>query len=162
MALGSSEVFVASSETYAIAAYDGEGKLLRTIRLDLPRRVVDDEMVAAWRARVDRLASERPREPPPPGSPRAPRLAEAPLPDSLPALSRLLVDALGRLWARRYVFESDSMDQWDLFALDGAHLGTLRTPAALTIREIGEDYVLGVWRDELDVETVRLYPMRFP
>ncbi|MEX0890808.1 MAG: hypothetical protein WEB88_01470 [Gemmatimonadota bacterium] len=35
-------------------------------------------------------------------------------------------------------------------------------PEALEVTEIGTDYVLGIHRDKLDVERVRLYPIQRP
>jgi hypothetical protein len=43
-----------------------------------------------------------------------------------------------------------------IFAPDGEWLGTIALPDRLTVLEIGSDYVLGVWRDEFDVERVQL------
>jgi hypothetical protein len=36
-------------------------------------------------------------------------------------------------------------------------LGQVETPTRGRLLQIGSDFVLGVWRDELDVEQVRLY-----
>jgi hypothetical protein len=33
-------------------------------------------------------------------------------------------------------------------------------PAGLRVDDIGADYVLGVWRDDFDVEHVRLHALR--
>jgi hypothetical protein len=33
----------------------------------------------------------------------------------------------------------------------------VETPPALRVLEIGRDYVLGVWQDDLDVEHVRMH-----
>jgi len=52
---------------------------------------------------------------------------------------------------------SDPQPTWTVFADDGHVLGTVDTPPGLEIYQIGNDYVLGVWRDETDVEHVRLY-----
>ena len=36
-------------------------------------------------------------------------------------------------------------------------LGPILLPARFWMREIGDEYVAGVWKDELDVEYVRIY-----
>ena len=41
--------------------------------------------------------------------------------------------------------------------LKGGVLAEVTTPPRLTVQEIGVDYVLGVWRDSLDIEYVRLH-----
>ena len=47
----------------------------------------------------------------------------------------------------------------DVFDPDGIWLGTVATPRGLRVTEIGTDYVVGVWRDELDVEYIRVYDL---
>jgi hypothetical protein len=41
-------------------------------------------------------------------------------------------------------------------------LGDIETPGRFRIFEIGEDYLLGTSRDELGVETIRLYRLTKP
>ena len=41
-------------------------------------------------------------------------------------------------------------------------MGTVRTPAELRVLDIGADWLLGVWQDELDVEYVREYGLIKP
>jgi len=38
----------------------------------------------------------------------------------------------------------------------GEAMGVIDLPSDLDVHEIGETYVLGRWRDELDVELVRM------
>jgi hypothetical protein len=53
----------------------------------------------------------------------------------------------------------ESEPAWAIMDTDGRWLGTVHTPPGLRIYEIGADYVLGVWRDELNVEYVRTYAL---
>ena len=39
----------------------------------------------------------------------------------------------------------------------GRWLGDIETPPNGRVWDIGNDYVLGVWQDELDVQQVRMY-----
>lgn len=39
-------------------------------------------------------------------------------------------------------------------------LGFVETPKGLRIDQIGEDYILGHFRDELDVEHVQVWPLK--
>jgi hypothetical protein len=41
-------------------------------------------------------------------------------------------------------------------------LGDVTTPADFRITQIGDDFMLGVWRDDLDVEHVRMYELLKP
>lgn len=74
---------------------------------------------------------------------------------------RMVVDRVGNLWVHHFVrpWEEVEHREWSVFDAEGVFLGEVRTPAALRVTEIGDDYVLGVWRDSLDVESVRLFPL---
>lgn len=85
-----------------------------------------------------------------------------------PAHHGLLVDRSGYIWVlrtnpRRFdngripprIFDETS--SWDVFDPEGIWLGFVRTPPRFVLYEVGEDYLLGMWRDELEVEYVQLY-----
>lgn len=82
-----------------------------------------------------------------------------PMPATVPALSRVRVDAAGRIWVRDWTapWAEPANVRWRIFAADGALVATADLPAAFVPTDIGEAYVLGTWRDALDVEHVRLY-----
>jgi len=84
---------------------------------------------------------------------------EIPFPERLPLFGRLLVDAHGNVWAKRFSpsWEGDSF--WYVFNEQGVWLGEVSTPPGLQIFEIGADYVLGLRRDELGVPFVVLFPL---
>ena len=46
---------------------------------------------------------------------------------------------------------------WNVFDPEGRWMGDIEIPYGGYVYEIGVDYLLGVWVDELDVEQVRLY-----
>ncbi len=50
--------------------------------------------------------------------------------------------------------------RWTVFSRDGVWLGEVEMPARFVVMDIGEDYVAGVMRDELDVEYVHVYALR--
>jgi hypothetical protein len=88
-------------------------------------------------------------------------IAALPEPQTRPAYSELLVDSEGSVWARRHEGEMKGFvgrdpKQWEVFSVSGEWLGRVQSPARFTVLEIGEDYVLGIFRDELDVEHVQL------
>jgi hypothetical protein len=95
-----------------------------------------------------------------PAPPAILRLIESmPIPDHRPAYSRLVMDSDGFVWAAQYhrrVHSGYSVN-WEVFSPEGEWLGGFTTPSGLTVFEIGSDYLLGVYRDELDVEHVQLY-----
>ena len=92
------------------------------------------------------------------------------LPDFHTAFDRLYVDRVEHLWVRHHHPRYDHPHEflgvrfpyawtWDVFDSAGRWMTTLTTPVALEIHDIGEDYILGVWRDEMDVEYVRMYSL---
>jgi hypothetical protein len=85
-------------------------------------------------------------------------VASMPEPSTRPAYSDLVVDSEGYAWAAEHhsMAERGSATDWEVFAPDGEWLGSVRTPARFTVFEIGQDYVLGIRLDELDVEHVQL------
>jgi hypothetical protein len=85
-------------------------------------------------------------------------LAEIPIPDRFPAHGDIVHDARGLLWVEVYRLPGDETQRWEVFGPDGVLMGQVTFPEVLdTVYEIGEDYVLGLARDELDVESVRIY-----
>jgi hypothetical protein len=99
----------------------------------------------------------------------------------LPAFAELRLDAGGNIWARLYdhldavafydysslirQFQRPSFDdarRWIVIRADGRYLGEVSTPPRFTVHEIGEDWIIGVWRDELDIPFVRRYALIKP
>lgn len=85
---------------------------------------------------------------------------DLPVPDSLPAFQSLRVDASGWLWAQFYQADADDPKEWVIIDTDGRARGLVRTPARLNVLHIGEDEIVGLYRDELDVEYVHRYELR--
>jgi len=76
--------------------------------------------------------------------------------------SPILADAQGHLWVPEFSVRDDQGMTWQVFGPDYRLLGAVRTPERFTPRYIGDDVVLGVWQDELDVEYVRGYSLIKP
>jgi hypothetical protein len=53
--------------------------------------------------------------------------------------------------------DEDAERPWSVFTAAGHLAGTLLLPAGLGVTQIEEDFILGAWRDDLDVEHVRLH-----
>ncbi len=84
----------------------------------------------------------------------------------LPVLRSVHVDATGSLWVTPHYLAGADPPPFEVFAADGVWLGRVSLPPGLDRGfiqygapelEIGTDYVLGVWTDELDVQYVRMY-----
>jgi len=70
-----------------------------------------------------------------------------------------VLDDAGLLWARRYAVDPDAPRQWVVFGQDGRALGTVALPSGLSVAQIGNDFVLGMWRDTLGVRLVRRHTL---
>ena len=83
------------------------------------------------------------------------RLGAFEFPANKPAYTHLVADATGHWWAGRRS-GSDFREQptsYDLYDPDGRFLGAASVPP-IRILQIGDDFIAGVARDDLDVETV--------
>jgi len=85
-------------------------------------------------------------------------LLDHPGPDTLPAFSALKDDVLGNTWVRLFRSPADTgAEQWIVLDAEGAARGTVALPPGIDVYEIGPDWLLGLWTDELDVEHVRVW-----
>jgi hypothetical protein len=155
--------FVVASHTsrYEIRAFRGDGSLDRIVRRDHVLRspteadrepFVENQManILATPGLPEQLVDMARRE-----------LARVPFADHFPAFSSVLGDAVGHLWVEEYEYplEDRPGTLWTVFDPEGHALGFVETPEGLEVYEIGEDYILGRVRDELDVESIQLRPL---
>ena len=144
-------VIAGDQERFELQVYDATGTLERSIRI-LGR----DLSIAA--ADVDRLVEEETaRRPEPERAGFRRDLESMDVPATRPAFGDILVDDDGNLWAAEYVRWPRVPRTWTVMDPEGVWLGTITMPDGFRPLYIGGDRVLGVWRDELDVERVRLY-----
>ena len=87
------------------------------------------------------------------------RYGRMPLPKIMPVFARLLVDEAGWLWAELFRFDVRQPVRWLVFGSNGEGLGSVDMPPDLDVRQIGRDFVLGVWRDVHGVEYVRRHAL---
>jgi hypothetical protein len=150
---------------YEIFVYDADGRLARIIRRDLVGALAEEVQPLLF-AFVDSFAAAQ-GFPPEVVTEFREDYLERPRPERLPVFTDLVVDAMGHLWVERYRPRYGNIDplwetgprEWDVFDSGGRWIGTVLVPDRVRVREIGRDYVLGVWRDELGVEFVRTYEM---
>ena len=135
---------VGTAQRYEILTFDAGGDLRRILRAAMPAREVTPEEVARW---VDDAVARVPEQ----AQPGQRRLYEdVPPPEEKPAHGALLPDGAGHLWVERYGGSDDEASTWSVFDGEGTPLGTVTTPAGVEVLEVGEDYLLGTGRDELD------------
>ena len=140
--------YVTRGAEYRIIRLSPEGDTVRVIRREIEPAAVSagerDEAVERMAERIRRATGTEPRNLPA-------------LPDRHPALLALVVDEAGHLWAARP--SGNAFGEWDVFDEDGVLLGSAET-GDLAVLHIAEAAVVGVVRDEFDVERVRVVPLR--
>jgi len=145
--------YVGTGDGYEIRVLGLDGSLVRIVRrLNLDLRVTQ--------AAVDSLVSDllRTIEDPDRRSRQEQIYAVTPLPEARAPYSDILVDSDGYLWVSGYHLGSARKPtRFTVFDPDSRWLGEMTVPENFQVFEIGEDYVLGVATDELDVEHVRMY-----
>lgn len=143
--------YAAYTDRFEIVRRDAAGTADLIVRASRPTVSLTDAVVEAHKAERLAEADERWRA----------RLEELyrdiPFPPTLPAFGDLQVDADGNLWVLDVPLPGDETRHWTVFTPDGELLGAIETPPGVAVREIGRDYLLGTWSDELDVQYVRLY-----
>lgn len=154
-AMRDGRAYVADNAEYRVRVYAGGRRLERIVERA-------HEPVAVTAAAVAREKAQRTRSTTNPQF-----LAEIEkmfqrdrLPGTEPAHGRIAVDADGWLWVRAYGNSTVGDVAWDVFDATGRLRCALVLPAALAVREIGHDFVLGVATDADGVEQVRMLRLR--
>ena len=146
--------WVGTGDWPQVSFHDPSGNLLRIVRWgDSPERLTDGilaEIEAWWLANGDddpesRADLERYFE-------------MVPYPETIPTHGRLMSDDRGNLWVESYSWPgSPSESLWTAYSPDGRRLGAVEVPEQIRVQAISADLVYGVWTDDLDVESIRVY-----
>ncbi|MGD8727966.1 MAG: hypothetical protein PVH40_09990, partial [Gemmatimonadales bacterium] len=148
---------IGTSDAYDIRCFESDGTLTRIIRRGRGNRPVTAADVDGLKQQQlntadddnERRSIER-------------LFSETPIPETMPAYDALEIDDAGNLWVREYSWADGVRREWTVFDAAGHMLGTVTTPANFGITQIGTDFLLGVWEDELEVEHVRAYELIKP
>jgi hypothetical protein len=143
VAVGGGAIAATAQDRFDVARYDDAGAPDLIVRVDAPALVVD----AAVR---DRFAD-------------AGIAAGIMVPDTLPAIGRIRLDAERRLWVEEYVAPyEDRPPVWWVFDAEGVAIAVATVPPSFTIHELADDRALGVALDSLDVPYVEVRRIRRP
>lgn len=155
-AVTDSLVWIGHSDRYEIRGYDASGRLSTVIRVDRPLTTVGDaERSRYFEHQLAELDPDDPRNP----YVQVHRIIA--VPPTMPAFSAMIADADGNLWVKEYrVPWATGPAIWRIFAPNGEARAIAHLPDDLVVHEIGPEYILGMRRDELDVEYIQLYPLR--
>jgi len=138
-----------NTDQYELASYTADGTLRRIVRREYTRLPVTSGDVDRYREEQIEAARAFWQD----------LFPHVTFPQTMPAYRRLLVDSDGFFWVEEYRRPGDDVPRWTVFAPDGQLLGTLTLPTGTHVFEIGTDYVLGRWQDQLDVEHVRVFSL---
>jgi hypothetical protein len=138
-----------TSDGYHLTAWAPDGSMRWIARLGRPLRPADPAAVEAF---IEAVSAGSP-------DPAATRdfYRGRTFPPFFPAFDRLLLDDQGNSWMRAYHGPHDQGEaRWHVLDPEGRWLADALLPGALQVTEITGDAVVGVFRDDLDVESVRV------
>jgi hypothetical protein len=152
---GQDHIYVVEPLTGEVMGFDYEGNLSEIFRPSIPSSVISEEDYERER---EGMISFDPRYD---NRPIVERLfREIPHRTEGPAVRGLSVDLEGNLWLELYSAKEEVGRGWMVLAKDGSLLAMVQGPPDFTPYEIGSDYMLGVWTDEMEIPYVRRYPLR--
>ena len=152
--VGDSVLYIGTNDAWEIAEYARSGALRRLIRRQMQPRPLVDRDVAAWKA-AERASMA---SAPPQFRERFQQMRERmPLPTTPPSYESMLLDPDGGLWVKDYRSPADSVTTMTVFDSTGQFLGTVRLPDRFDPTQVARDFMAGTYRDEDDVEYVRVY-----
>jgi hypothetical protein len=139
---------------FQVRCLDPQGVPTTIARVEsLPRAVTPEDVERAFEHELDgaREAGSVPRE-------QALLRARPSMtfPETLPAFTELLADDQNRIWARRYALPAHDIVEWWIFD-DERWVGRVRMDPAFQAMDVRGNRVLGVWRDGLGIEHIRIH-----
>jgi hypothetical protein len=148
-------IYIGAAERMEIGVHAAHGELIRSIRVPEEDLRLTPERLEAYRAWARARGEERGIS----GPEIEAGLAEVRIPETLPAYGAFLIDSDGNLWVERYDFDYAAPTRWAIFAPDGRLVGPVELPARFQPMHIAGGLVIGRQRDDLDVESLVVYPI---
>jgi len=158
LAVRGDRFYIGDAEAMQLQVHGPDGSLERIMRVpDYDLTATPEQVDAEIAARLEVNDSPRNR-----------RLIDLlPVPPVRPAYADLEVDPDGDVWLARHRGWFNNLlgrepRKWEVFNPEGAWHGTVELPARFQVFEIGFDYVLGLLRDETDIEHPQLLRLNRP
>ncbi len=147
-------IAIGTADSYEVRLLDTTGGVRRIVRRRVdPMPVTEDDGAAL---REQRISTDMPA---PIREMLERRLAASAMPPSMPPYSTILLDRVERLWVREATHAREAA-RWAVYGRDGGLIGELTLPARFRVTDAGEDFILGILRDDEDLERVQLYRVR--
>jgi hypothetical protein len=156
VAAAGDRVIVGDPAEYALDVLSRDGARRLSFRVSGLDLTIDSHLIGRT---VDALLESLPR---PERAARRAFLESLPVPPSRPAFGRILVAATGEVWVADFAAPPADPLAWRVFAPDGRWLATVAVPVRFRLEAVGRDRVAGVWRDDLDVERIRVHRLTRP
>ena len=151
-------IYIGTPSTFEIHVHDIDGALNSILRVLGPLEPLTAGEIDAYKQQQlelvesDEALQTRQRE-----------LDEIDYPNTKPAFGGVLTEDDDRnLWVQGFAATGYEAVRWTVFDREHRMLGTVDTPPRFAVSWIGDDLVLGVWRDEFDVEYVQGYALIKP
>lgn len=144
-----------TNDTWELRIHTPGGELTRVVRRQgAPARLTEPSRREAIERRLEEDGSLGDGE-------KFRRTLEAmPVPETLPAFSQVTIDRSGHIWVEDYdPARRPESAAWTVVDPEGMIAERIQLPRRFRPMEIGEDYLLGVLTDELEVERVVLAPL---
>jgi hypothetical protein len=157
------------TESFAVTISDPTGKPTLLIRREVhPPEATQQEFEKYVEGRMNAVFGQEDN----PSSEDVDRLRSGllnlPRSNTLPVLRSVTLDEAGNIWIEPYFHTGEIPPPFQVFQPDGTWLGDVTFPKGLDrgfiqylapSLQIGSDFVLGIWKDDLDVQYVRLYEL---
>lgn len=148
-------IHVGTEEAMEYRSYTPDGSLKRVVRAVTPELTISSRLRDMYWEREKERYEEMGRSL---ARLRSERETTA-FPKRRAAYDKMVVDALDHVWLRE-TSRGDALSPtgfWLVFDTEGRWLGRVEMPSGLEVLEIGENHVLGIFRDELGVEYIGVH-----
>lgn len=158
----------ASNDTYRINVYGPDGELQQIVQFPHEQRPVTEREQETVRRAIRQLWEENGVPP----QAMDQMMSSMSFAQFWPAFTQMRRGPRGTLWVQR-IRDLESMSdedlqnwnpqsdsgapEWDVFEADGRYGGMIEMPARFTPLSIEEDRIYGIFRDDFDVQYVRVY-----
>ena len=151
--LQGNEVHLATGERFRIQVFH-DGTLAEEYGVDRNPRPVTREAVGAYVDLYEGSISD-------PGQRRKylSTVDHPAVPSHLPSYDRLIAADDGNIWAQVFTPDRSGLT-WDVFGPTREWMGEVELPAGFSLYAVHDQQLVGVWRDKLGVEHVRVYDLR--
>ncbi len=148
--------YVADNESFEVRIFSANGELLQVVRKQAPLFPLELPDIKAYEDSVLSAVETSAR--------RQMRTLFAnlpPAPPTYPAFEpKIQIDSDLNLWIKESRRPGGPNASWSVFSESGDLLGMVQMPSGVEVLDIGADYLLGLVRDELDVEYVQSFHLR--